>query len=264
MLSTFSRSVPSKVYEAWIFLICFIVNCIMLKSRTPFPCPSTQSINIPLKFHCVFFILNFAIANAVISEKSYFRLSIWFDIINVKREQQGTKNSALGDTRQNWGLVWLYSIYNNPVSEAQKGICPFQYLATDSIAKRFAFKEFMRGCIKSFFFKSNMNMSICPLLSRSLVQSFITIVNWVSQLCPFWMHVAYLTEDYIHQDEPRYLNILCVRVTCKVHKSGKPGDNCTQAICHFSWKGGKYLQETIPLRFHQCQLIAEKMSKYWT
>ena len=66
------------------------------------------------------------------------------------------------------------------------------------------------------------------------------------------MHVAYLTEDYIHQDEPWYLSILCVWVTCKVHvhKSGKPGDNCTQVICHFSWKGGKYLQETIPLGFH--------------
>ena len=30
-----------------------------LKSHAPLPCPGTQSINIPLKFHCVFFILNF-------------------------------------------------------------------------------------------------------------------------------------------------------------------------------------------------------------
>ena len=30
MLSTFSRSVPSKVYEAWIFLIHFLVSCIIL------------------------------------------------------------------------------------------------------------------------------------------------------------------------------------------------------------------------------------------
>ena len=30
MLSTFSRSVPSKVYEAWIFLIRFLVSCIIL------------------------------------------------------------------------------------------------------------------------------------------------------------------------------------------------------------------------------------------
>ena len=42
-----------------------------LKSHTPLPCPGTQSINILLKFHCVFFILNFTIANSVISKKSY-------------------------------------------------------------------------------------------------------------------------------------------------------------------------------------------------
>ena len=38
----------------------------------------------------------------------------------------------------------------------------------------------------------------------------------------------------------------------------KMGDNFTQVTCHTSWKGGRYLQETIPLGFHQCQLIAEK------
>ena len=70
--------------------------------------------------------------------------------------------------------------------------------------------------------------------------------------------VACLTGVYIHQDEPWYLNILCVRVTCKVHQPRKPGDNCTQVTCHSSWKGGRYLQETIPLGFHQCPLIAGK------
>ena len=54
------------------------------------------------------------------------------------------------------------------------------------------------------------------------------------------MHVAYLTGVYIHQDEPWYLNILCVQVTCKVHKSRKPGNNCTQVTCHSSWRGGRY------------------------
>ena len=58
----------------------------MLKSHTPLPCPGTQSINIPLKFHCVFFIFNFTIANTVISKKSYFRLSIWWDVIYVQRK----------------------------------------------------------------------------------------------------------------------------------------------------------------------------------
>ena len=67
-----------------------------LKSHTPLPCPGTQSINIPLKFHCVYSILNFTIANTVISKKSYFRLNIWWDVIYVQRKQQGTKNGALG------------------------------------------------------------------------------------------------------------------------------------------------------------------------
>ena len=49
-----------------------------LKSHTPLPCPGTQSINITLKFHFVFFILIFTIANTVISKKSYFRLYMSF------------------------------------------------------------------------------------------------------------------------------------------------------------------------------------------
>ena len=67
-----------------------------LKYHTPFPCPTTQSINILLKFHCVFFILNFTIANTIISKTSNFRLNIWWDVTYVQREQQGTKNGALG------------------------------------------------------------------------------------------------------------------------------------------------------------------------
>ena len=92
MLSTFSRSVPSKVYEAWIFLIRFLVSCIILHligwnliphflAQEP-----NRSCNIPLKFHCVFFVLNFTIANTVISKKSYFRLNIWWDVTYAQRE----------------------------------------------------------------------------------------------------------------------------------------------------------------------------------
>ena len=155
------------------------------KIHAPLPCPGTQSINITVKFHCVFLILKFTIANTVISKKSYFRLNIWWDVIYVQIEQQGTKNGALGDTRQNRSPVRFYSIYNNSLlSEAKKGIYPFQCLATDSIAKQFAFKEFMRGCSNAFS-KSHTNVSTCPLLSKILAQSFITVVSWVSQLCPF-------------------------------------------------------------------------------
>ena len=133
---------------------------------------------IPLKFHCVYFILNFTIANTVISKKSYFRLSTWWDVIYVQREQQGTKNGALRYTRQNWSLIRFYSIYNNSLmSEAKKRIYPFQCLATNSIAKQFAFKEFMRGCIKCLF-KIQYE---CVYLS-SIVQDFSPIIYYRSHL----------------------------------------------------------------------------------
>ena len=148
-----------------------------LKSHTPLPCPGTQLINIPLKFHYVFFILNFTIANTVISKKSYFRLNIWWDVIYVQREQQGTKNSALGDTRQNRSPVRFYSIFNNSLlSEAKKRIYP----SLNNLLLRSSW-----GGISNAFSKSNMNVSTCPLLSKIVAQSFITVVNWVSQLCPF-------------------------------------------------------------------------------
>ena len=41
------------------------------------------------------------------------------------------------------------------------------------------------GAVSNAFSKSNMNVSTCPVLSKILAQSFITVVNWVSQLCPF-------------------------------------------------------------------------------
>ena len=57
-------------------------------------------------------------------------------VISVNR-----RTGALGDTRKNQSPVRFYSIYNNSLlSEAKKRIYPFQCLATDSIAKQFAFK----------------------------------------------------------------------------------------------------------------------------
>ena len=148
-----------------------------LKSHTPLSCPGTQSINIPLKFHCAFFILNITISNTVISKKVLFQTQYLWDVIYVQKEQ-GTKNGALGDTRQNRSQVRFYSIYNNSLlSEAKKRIYPFQCLATNSIAKQFAFKEFMRGCIKCLF-KIQYE---CVNLS-SIVQDFSPIIYYHSQL----------------------------------------------------------------------------------
>ena len=60
---------------------------------------------------------------------------------------------------------------------SKKRIYPFQCLATDSIAKQFAFKEFMRECIKCLF-KIQYE---CVNLS-SIVQDFSPIIYYRSQL----------------------------------------------------------------------------------
>ena len=77
MLSTFSRTVPSRVYEAWIFFYpfpCYLHHIAFdrLKSHTPFPCPASQLIYIFLKFQCVLCVLNFLVA----SKESYFRINV--------------------------------------------------------------------------------------------------------------------------------------------------------------------------------------------
>ena len=122
-----------------------------LKSHTLFPCPASQLIYIFLKFQCVLCILYFSVANAIIRKESYFRINVCWDIINVQRNQQGTKDSALWDTRQNWGQIRFRSVYNNSLlSVAQKRIYPFQCIPTYATAKKFALKELMWWGVKCF------------------------------------------------------------------------------------------------------------------
>ena len=121
-------------------------------------------------------MLNFTIANTVISKKSYFRLNIWWDVIYVQREQQGTKNGALGDTRQNWSPVRFYSIYNNSLlSEAKKRIYPFQCLATDSIANNLILRS-------SWGIKCLFKIQYECVNLSSIVQDFSQIIYYRSQL----------------------------------------------------------------------------------
>ena len=156
MLSTFSRTVPSRVYEAWLFFYpfpCYLHHIAFdrLKSLIPFPCPASQLIYIFLKFQCVLCILTFSVANTVIRKEFYFRINVCRDISNVQRKQQWTKDSALWDTRQNRGPIRFCSVYNNSLlSIAQKRIYPFQCLLTYATAKQFALKELMRRGVKCF------------------------------------------------------------------------------------------------------------------
>ena len=179
MLSTFSRSVPSKVYEAWIFLICNLVSCIILHltgwNLIPHSLAQEPNRSISLWFHCVFFI-HFTIANTVIrfiSDSISDEMSFMY-----RHNNKGPRTVPRGDTRQNRSPVRFYSIYNNSLlSEAKKIIYPFQCLATNSTAKQFAFKELMRGCIKCLF-KIQYE---CVNLS-SIVQDFSPIIYYRSQL----------------------------------------------------------------------------------
>ena len=90
-----------------------------LKFHPPFSCPAYKSIYTFLKFHCVFCILNFSVANTVIRKESYFRINICWDIINVQRKQQGTKDSTLWDTRENRDPIRFCSVYNNSLTKQQ-------------------------------------------------------------------------------------------------------------------------------------------------
>ena len=87
----------------------------------------------------------------------------------------------------------------------------------------------------------------CP---KILAQSFITVVNLVSQLCLF-LNACCPREVNIHPDEPWYSSTLWV--TCKVHKSVRWDNNYMREPCHPFYKGNIYLQETSLWRFHMCQ-----------
>ena len=64
-----------------------------------------------------------------------------------------------------------------------------------------------------------------------------------------------------HQDEPWYLNILCVRVTCKVHKSSKPGDKWPVTLLE---KGADICKRPFLWDFTSVNWLLKKMSKYQT
>ena len=78
MLSMFSRSVPSKIYEAWIFLIRFLVSCIILHltgwNLIPHFLAQQPNRSISLWSFTVSSLIS------VISKESYFRLNIWWEM----------------------------------------------------------------------------------------------------------------------------------------------------------------------------------------
>ena len=110
----------------WSVSLLFASYCIwQVEISYPTSLSNIPIIYIFLKFQCVFCVLNFSVANTIISEESYFRMNVHWDIINVQRKQKGTKDSPLWDTRQNRGPILFCSVYNNSLlSVAQKRIYP--------------------------------------------------------------------------------------------------------------------------------------------
>ena len=70
-----------------------------LKSHSPFPSPTAQTINVSLKFQCILFILDFTIANTIISKESYFRLKVLFQTQCLQRCHIYTRKTARGQER---------------------------------------------------------------------------------------------------------------------------------------------------------------------
>ena len=223
-----------------------------LKSHTPFPCPASQLIYIFLKFQCVLCILNFSEANTVLCKESYFRISVCWDIINVQRKQQETKDSALWDTRQNRSPIRFCSVYNNCLlSVEQKKSIHFSAFPPMPQPNSLLLRSLGGGVLNAFS-KSKMNV----INLSSIVQDFspiITVVSWVSQMCLF-LNACCLSEKFIfHPDEPWCSNTLHVQITCKVHKSVRQDDKYMWEPCYPFYGGYIYLQETILWGFHPCQ-----------
>ena len=144
-----------------------------LKSHTPIPCPGTQSINITLKFHCVFFTLNHSNQQKVLFQTQYLMRCH----LCTKRTTRDQERCPGGHPTKPEPSQILLHLQQLVLSEAKKRIYPFQCLTTDSIAKQFAFKEFIRGCIKCLFKIQNE----CVNLS-SIVQDFSPVIYCRSQL----------------------------------------------------------------------------------
>ena len=96
MFSTFSRTVPARVYETWIYFYpfpCYLHHIAFhrLKSHTPFPCPAFQLICIFLKFQYILCILKHSHPQSLISES----MSVEISLMN-KENNKGPKTVSCG------------------------------------------------------------------------------------------------------------------------------------------------------------------------
>ena len=182
MFLTFSRTAPSRIYKAWIFFDpfpCYLHHIAFdrLKSRTPFPCPASQLMYIFLKFQCVFCVLNFSVANTIINEESYFRINVESMSVEIslmyKENNKGPRTVPCG-TRLNPIFLRLQQLAVVCSTEKNLSISVSSHLChSQTVCSSGAHTV---GC-QMLFSKSKMNVSTLPPLSKTLDQSFITVVS---------------------------------------------------------------------------------------
>ena len=129
MLSTFSRSVPSKVYEAWIFLVRFLISCIILHLTgwNLIPYFLAQEPN-RLRSLWSFIVSSSSFHDSKRSHQqkvlfqTQYLMRCHLCIERTTRDQE----RCPGGHPTNRSPVRFYSIYNNSLlSEAKKKIYPF-------------------------------------------------------------------------------------------------------------------------------------------
>ena len=167
MLLMFSRSVPSKVYEAWIFLIRFLVSCIILHLTGWNLIPHFLAYEANWSISLLSFIVS---TSSLISRQHSHQQNVLF-------QTQYLMRCHLCTERITRDQEWCPGGYPTKPEPNQILLHLFQCLSTNSTAKQFAFKEFMRRCIKCLF-KIQYE---CVNLS-STVQEFSSIIYYRSQL----------------------------------------------------------------------------------
>ena len=165
----------------------------------------------------------------------------------IYSENNNGPRNALRDTWQNGVPFWLYSIYyNSLLPETEKIIYPFQSLSTNTITIQLAFKYSWGGVSKAFS-KSKINVSTCPPSSKILARSFITVINWVSQLCLF-RNACCLSDKNLCSSK---CATILVHTMCSSSLHDTQVRETRRVIASLFKRLGIHLLETIPC--HPCQ-----------
>ena len=92
-----------------------------------------------------------SVEEAVVSKETDTRRDSGGEIIDVTKEQEGAKYSALGYPRVNRDFSRACSINDNPlVSVRKKAFDPAKYITSNAIVCQFCKESFMRNSIERF------------------------------------------------------------------------------------------------------------------